>query len=111
MARRLTVRMPHRVLHALCYPLAALLYVLAVLPYRAMRRRPRTARLASGLPLKTYADYPFAVCVNDQFDRLSAPLERRYERDEVRALMEGEGLEDVVVLPNHGWVADGRVPA
>ena len=108
--RRLTVRLPHPVLHALCYPLAALLLVAFVAPYRALRKRPRTARLAAALPLKTYADYPFSVLVNDQFDRFSAPLERRFTADEVRAAMEAAGLEDIVVLPNHGWVADGRRP-
>lgn len=108
--RRLTVRLPHPVLHALCYPLAALLLVTVVAPYRALRKHPRTDRLAAALPLKTYADYPFAVLVNDQFDRFSAPLERRFTADEVRAAMQDAGLEDVVVLPHHGWVADGRRP-
>lgn len=108
--RRLTVRLPHSVLHALCYPIAAVLLAIFVAPYRAFRHRPRAARLAATLPLKTYADYPFGVLVNDQFDRFSAPLERRFTADEVRAAMVAAGLEDVVVLPNHGWVADGRRP-
>ncbi len=108
--RRVTVRLPHRVLHVLCYPLAALLHLVFVLPQRALRRRPRARRLAATLPLKTYADYPFGVLVNDQFDRFSAPLERRFTAAEVRAMMEAAGLEEVVVLANHGWVADGRRP-
>ena len=58
--------------------------------------------------LKTYADYPFAVLVNDQFDRFSAPLENRYTRAEVTAMLEQAGLEAVDVMPNSGWVADGR---
>jgi len=110
MLRRLTVRLPHRVLHALCLPLAVVLHIVFVAPHRVLRERPRTASLADALPLKTYADYPFSVLVNDQFDRFSAPLERRFTADEVRAAMEAAGLEDVVVLANHGWVADGRRP-
>ena len=105
--RAVTVRMPHRLLHALCYPLAALLFAGAVLPYRHGRKRRRTRALAARLPLKTYADYPFGVCVNDQFDRLSAPLERRYDAEEVRRMLERAGLEDIQVLPNHGWVGHG----
>jgi 2-polyprenyl-3-methyl-5-hydroxy-6-metoxy-1,4-benzoquinol methylase len=108
--RRVTVRLPHHVLHALCYPLAAVLFGAIVLPYRFLRRRPRLHKLAEALPLKTYADYPFTVCVNDQFDRFSAPLEARYTRDEVRDMLERAGLEDVQVLANHGWVGDGRRP-
>jgi 2-polyprenyl-3-methyl-5-hydroxy-6-metoxy-1,4-benzoquinol methylase/uncharacterized protein YbaR (Trm112 family) len=107
-ARRVTVRLPHRVLHALCYPLAAALLVAFVAPYRGLRRRARGRGLAATLPLKTYADYPFSVLVNDQFDRFSAPLERRYGADEVRQALEGAGLESVTVLPNHGWIGDGR---
>jgi SAM-dependent methyltransferase len=107
--RRVTVRLPHPLLHALCYPLAAALQIAIVRPHRALRGRPRSRALADALPLKTYADYPFAVLVNDQFDRFSAPLERRYTAEEVRRAMADAGLEDVVVLPNHGWVGDGRI--
>jgi len=110
LVRRATVRLPHRVVHALSYPLAALLHAAFVAPQRALRTRPRGRRVAAALPLKTYADYPFGVLVNDQFDRLSAPLERRFTAGEVLAMMQAAGLEDVVVLSNHGWVADGRRP-
>jgi SAM-dependent methyltransferase len=106
--RRVTVRTPYRLLHALCYPLSAGLWLACVGPYRAMRARPRTARLATALPLKVYADYPFAVLVNDQFDRFSAPIEQRFTKAEVQAMFEAAGLEEVVVLPNHGWIGDGR---
>jgi hypothetical protein len=66
---------------------------------------------ADWFPLKTYADYPFRVLVNDQFDRFSAPIERRFTRVEVEEVMRQAGLIDVIVLPHHGWVADGRRPA
>jgi SAM-dependent methyltransferase/GT2 family glycosyltransferase len=109
-ARRVTVRLPHRLLHRLCYPLAAILWLGVVVPYRAMRERSRLAGVAAALPLKAYADYPFAVLVNDQFDRFSAPLERRYTRFEVETMLEQTGLIDVTVLANNGWVGEGRVP-
>jgi 2-polyprenyl-3-methyl-5-hydroxy-6-metoxy-1,4-benzoquinol methylase/uncharacterized protein YbaR (Trm112 family) len=108
--RRLTVRMPHRLLHQLCYPLAAALWVGVVLPYRGLRSRSRLRRLADTLPLQTYADYPFEVLVNDQFDRFSAPLERRYTRIQVEAMLRDAGLENVSVMPNYGWIGEGRVP-
>jgi len=110
-ARRVTVRLPHPVLHALCFPLASLLWIGIVRPYRFARAQPCLARLAACLPLKTYADYPFGVLLNDQFDRFSAPLEQRYTRAQVHGMLTRLGLEDIKVLPNHGWLADGRVPA
>ena len=63
------------------------------------------------MPLKTYADYSFQVCVNDQFDRFSAPIERRYEREEVEQLLTGAGLIDTRVTAHHGWLGAGRRPA
>lgn len=110
-ARRLTTRLPHRALHALCYPIGIVLFAVFVGPYRVLRRRPRSQHLAASLPLKAYADYSFGVLVNDQFDRLSAPIEHRYTRGQVAEMLMRAGLEDVVILENHGWVADGRRPS
>ncbi|HET9719233.1 MAG TPA: class I SAM-dependent methyltransferase [Solirubrobacteraceae bacterium] len=106
-ARRTTVTMPHRLLHALCVPLAALLAVSIVWPYRLLRHIGPLRPVADALPLKTYADYPFSVLVNDQFDRFSAPLEHRYRREEVAAMLGNAGLREVKVLANHGWIGDG----
>lgn len=108
--RRVTTRLPHRLLHALCYPISAVLAAAFVWPHMLLRRRPRGRRVGGALPLKLYADYPFGVLVNDQFDRFSAPIERRYTAEEVKTMMHRAGLVDVVLVANHGWVADGRRP-
>ena len=71
---------------------------------------PPLRETARRFPLAAYRDYPFIVCVNDQFDRFSAPIERRYTEDEVRAWLVRERLEDVNVHANYGWVAGGRMP-
>jgi ubiquinone/menaquinone biosynthesis C-methylase UbiE/uncharacterized protein YbaR (Trm112 family) len=106
--RRGTVRMPKLLLRMLCYPLAAALFAAFVLPLRLSRRTGRFERLASALPLKTYADYPFKVCVNDQFDRFSAPLEQRFHRDQVERMLVEAGFVEVRILENHGWIGSGR---
>ena len=107
-ARALTTRLPHQMLYWLSYPLAALAYVGFVFPYRVLRSIPVTAEVAERLPMKQYAAYPFVVCVNDQFDRFSAPIENRYTRDEVRGWLERAGLTDIQVLPNWGWLGTGK---
>ena len=107
LTRRVTVNLPHRLLHEICYPIALALSVLVVIPYRVLRNRRRGRRIAHLLPLKAYADYPFGVLVNDQFDRFSAPIEQRFSRAQVQVMMERAGLDQVTVTDNHGWVADG----
>jgi SAM-dependent methyltransferase len=108
--RQATTRMPLPLLRALSYPLAATAFVGLVLPYRVARRVKALQRFADALPLKAYADYPFDVCVNDTFDRFSAPLEARFTADEVTAMLDAAGFTDIVVLENYGWIGSGRRP-
>lgn len=111
LARRITTRLPHRPLFWICHPVAAGAWLTFVLPYRCLSRFAPTKALAESLPLKQYAQYPFEVILNDQFDRFSAPLERRYTSDEVRTWLNQTGLEEVDVTPYSGWLGNGRKPA
>jgi SAM-dependent methyltransferase len=108
--RALTTRLPFPLLRALTLLLAVGLWAVWVVPLRLLRRHPRWRAPLASLPLGQYADYPFRVLWNDQFDRFSAPLEKRYRREEVQELMTAAGLEDVVILPGYGWRAVGRRP-
>ena len=108
--RMLTVRMPHRLLYPLSYVAAFLVWTCFVWPYRAFRPIPMLSATAERFPLRQYSRYPFRTCVNDQFDRLSAPLERRYSRAQVEQFLKSAGLEELNVFPNFGWVAWGRKP-
>jgi hypothetical protein len=47
------------------------------------------------------------VLYNDQFDRFSAPIEKRYSEAEVAALLESAGLREVRVFSRFGWIGDG----
>jgi SAM-dependent methyltransferase/uncharacterized protein YbaR (Trm112 family) len=107
-SRSITTRLPHPALYALSYPAAWLAFAGFVWPYKIMRHVPGLKSMAESLPMKQYADYPFRVCVNDQFDRFSAPIENRYTRLEVLEWLKRAGLEEITVHPNYGWVASGR---
>lgn len=106
--RRLTTRMPFPALRAFCRVLSVGLYGTVVLPYRALSAAGISAH--QDWPLYVYSKYPFQVLYNDQFDRFSAPLEKRYDPDEVIRMMENAGLTDVTVQPCFGWVAQGTRP-
>ena len=79
-----------------------------VLPYRIVESAG--VNLSQTLPLVTYVKYPFRVLWNDQFDRFSAPIEKRYSESEVHQLLVAAGLEEVTVFSKHGWIADGQRP-
>ncbi|HSE33831.1 MAG TPA: methyltransferase domain-containing protein [Pyrinomonadaceae bacterium] len=108
LVRKVTTRLPHRTVYALAYPGAAAAFVFFVWPYRLMRHFPSLRNLAEQLPMKQYADLPFRVCVNDQHDRFSAPIEFRYKRAEVEDLLDSGSLESIDVAPNYGWIGTGR---
>jgi SAM-dependent methyltransferase/uncharacterized protein YbaR (Trm112 family) len=106
--RQFTTRLPHSAVYALAYPSAVAAFMFFVWPYRIMKRLSPFAQLAEELPMKQYASFPFRVCVNDQLDRFSAPIENRYTRSDVQNWLARASLESPVVGENFGWVATGR---
>jgi SAM-dependent methyltransferase len=108
-ARRVTTRLPFPVLRAACWLLSLCLWAAVVLPYRLLSRLGIT--LHQHWPIFVYSKYPFTVLYNDQFDRFSAPIEKRYDPDEVVALLRRAGLEGITVRRCFGWIGDGRKPA
>lgn len=104
-ARHVTTRLPFPMLRALCWALSVGLYGTVIVPYRALLAMGFTA--PKGWPLYVYTKYPFQVLYNDQFDRFSAPLEKRYSAEEAATLLRNAGLSHVRVFPMYGWIAEG----
>jgi SAM-dependent methyltransferase/uncharacterized protein YbaR (Trm112 family) len=109
--RQITTRLPHKAVYALAFPAAVAAFGWFVWPYRILKRIPGLKSLAEKLPMKQYANFPFRVCVNDQLDRFSAPIENRYTREEVTDWLKRAQLEDIKVNAAYGWVGTGRKPA
>jgi SAM-dependent methyltransferase len=107
-ARHITTRLPHSANYLLAFPAAVAAFAFFVWPYRLLRKIPGLRSLAENLPMKQYANFPFRVCVNDQLDRFSAPIENRYTRSEVKDWLQRGNLEESQVNPAYGWVATGR---
>lgn len=107
-ARAITTRMPLGLLRRLCWLFAGLLHLGYILPVKLLSRIPGLRPRLGSLPLGQYRDYPFRVLWNDQFDRFSAPLEKRFRKDAVFSLLEGAGLSSACVLGGWGWRAAGQ---
>jgi SAM-dependent methyltransferase/uncharacterized protein YbaR (Trm112 family) len=110
MVRRVTTRLPFPLLRAFSWCVAVGCEVGFVAPYRALRNT-RWKAFAETLPLKLYADFPFRLLYQDQFDRFSAPIENRYDREEVEGWLTRSGLEDWDIVRGSGWRAMGKVPS
>ena len=109
--RKITTRLPHSVVYALAFPAAVAAFAFFVWPYRLLKKTSVLKSLAEKLPMKQYAGFPFRVCVNDQLDRLSAPLETRYTKQEVAGWLSRANLEQTRISSAYGWVGTGRKPA
>ncbi len=109
--RKLTTRLPHGAVYALAFPAAVAAFGLFVWPYRLLKAIPGLKSIAEKFPMKQYASFPFRVCVNDQLDRFSAPIENRYTRQDVNDWLNRAQLEKTKVNAAYGWVGTGRKPA
>lgn len=101
MLRRVTVKMPHRVLRVIGAPLAVALYAGIVLPGRLGEERAR--RHLADLPLATYRRQPVRSLWLDTFDRLSAPIEHRYRWSDLEWWFTQAKLEVQSVRHEAGW--------
>ncbi len=106
--RRLTVRMPHRILRLVTVPIAAALYVAVVTPGH-LGDRLGVAALGK-LPMDAYRGKPFRSLVLDTFDRLSAPVEHRYVWSELEPWFAEAGLVVESARDETGWFVLARRP-
>jgi SAM-dependent methyltransferase len=63
----------------------------------------------SGIPLSFYRHSSLVTLRTDSRDRFGTPLEQRFTRSEIEAMMKAAGLEDIRFSPNEPyWCAVGR---
>jgi SAM-dependent methyltransferase len=99
--RVLTTRMPPAVLMRICRMLSPVVYVLCTVPSRHFRWA---------------AKFPYRHGVNpwslggDLYDRLAAPIEKRYSSEGAAALARAAGLRVLRVAQQRGWMIYARKP-
>jgi SAM-dependent methyltransferase len=66
-------------------------------------------KLATKLPLACYADKSFFIIRNDALDRFGTPLEQRFSKAQIEAMMKDAGLTGIVFSNNPPyWHAIGK---
>lgn len=90
---KISHHLPHRLLYYLCYVPATIMEVTNCL-YLLLKKIHLT-KLASILPFKYYADYPFSVKLNDAFDTFATPSARYYTETDILDWFTGSNLADI----------------
>jgi len=95
--RKVTRRIPHKILYHLCYLPAAIMEIFNIL-YKVGNGLGLTGNLARLFPFRYYSDYPFRVKLNDSFDVFATPSSKYYTEKEISDWFEAAGLKDVKVI-------------
>jgi len=94
--RRVVSRMPAGLKKAFCAFLAIVLYMPFVLLCRFLRVIGVPKRIRQNIPLQVYENQSFYIIRNDSLDRFGTPLEQRFSRKQIQAMMEEAGLAHIV---------------
>lgn len=107
--RKVTTRIPLRILDVVAFICACVSHLCFVLPYKLLKRILFTRSLAEGIPFTRYSKYPFRVNHADWFDRLSVPSTVYFDRETVIDWFREAGLKDVKIVSHDlpGWKAFG----
>lgn len=106
MWRRITTRLPSRLLYGLCVAAAPLVYVGFSVPHRLLNRVPFCRPVAASLPYR-HGRSPFDL-TDDLYDRFSAPVEYRYSRHTAAQLARDAGFSVQQVQYQRGWMLELR---
>jgi hypothetical protein len=100
--------MPSKLKRVVCDILAVVVYMPFVLLSRFFFMLG-LKKLANRVPLSIYAKQTFNIIRNDSLDRFGTPLEQRFSREQIRQMMSGCGLTDIVFSEQMPyWHAVGR---
>lgn len=106
--RFVTARLKPSVLYALCWIVSPFVFILFSLPSKILRSFKLTQNFSKNIPFN-FGRTPFSLC-GDLFDRLSVPIEHRFNKRGVYDLFSGCGFKEINITrlnETAGWVIRG----
>jgi len=98
--RKLTRKLPLKLIFFVSYLLAFLEWVLLIMPYKMIRALGVPQKFADKIffaRIRLYSQYPFQVSCADWFDRLSPPIRFYYNCEELKQWFEGVKLVNIII--------------
>lgn len=108
LVRLITVKLPPDVLYGLCWFFSPLIYLAFSIPAKILRRFEATRKFAGKIPFNFGKG--FLSLRGDLYDRFSAPVERRFTKEDVIGLLKEGGFFKIRITKleeTAGWVAWG----
>ncbi len=102
-------KLPATLKRWVCNFLAVLFYMPFVILCRVLRFAGVPDRIRKHIPLQAYERQSFYIIRNDSLDRFGTPLEQRFSRKQIQAMMVEAGLTDIIfseMIPY--WHAIGK---
>jgi len=106
--RKITVKIPPKILYALCWTSSPFIFILFSFPSKVLKLFRATRGLADKFPFN-FGTHPFSLC-GDLYDRFRAPIEYRFSKHGLHELLRICGLSDINITRlkgKAGWVAWG----
>jgi SAM-dependent methyltransferase len=94
--RLIVSKMPPGLKKFTCSLLAIIFYMPFVLLCRFLRFLGVPKKIRQNIPLQGYEDQSFYIIRNDSLDRFGTPLEQRFSRKQIQAMMEKAGLKNII---------------
>lgn len=109
MLRKVTIRIPPKILYIIAFLTSPFVVLFFSYPARFLKMFKATQDLSERIPFNFGTS--LSSVTGDLFDRFSAPIEYRFNREEVYNLLYNAGFIDINVekfKAKAGWVAWGR---
>ncbi|MGQ0739709.1 MAG: class I SAM-dependent methyltransferase [Bacteroidota bacterium] len=109
LVRRVVSKMPGRLKKFTCNLLALFFYMPFAGFSRLLKFLGVSKKIRSRIPLHSYEGTSFYIIRNDALDRFGTPLEQRFSRKQIQAMMESAGLGKII-FSEHApyWHAVGQ---
>ncbi|WP_180567703.1 class I SAM-dependent methyltransferase [Spartinivicinus marinus] len=95
--RKISVKLPHKLLHAISILLAILSELFLLIPYRVMSKISALDKISKKVPGRIYARFPFRENVVGWFDRLSAPVTYYFNQEYIHSLLDKTGYSNIEI--------------
>lgn len=83
--RRISTKMPNKVLYLFCILVSPMVFILLSLPAKILNKFGKTKYIADKIPFN-FGRHPFNL-IGDLFDRLSTPIEFRFGENELTSML------------------------